>query len=223
MVDIRLSEVTERIAAAARRSGRHPSEVTLVVVTKYFPDEAVAAVVAAGARRLGENRATGLRRRAAAHPDVEWHFVGRLQSNKAKKVRPVAAVLHSMDRRSLLDAWSKPGESIPPVYVQVDLAGEPQKGGATPDDTPRLVEECVSRGVDVLGLMAIPPAEDEPEASRRWFAALRELRDRIASDHPAVTGLSMGMSADFEVAVEEGATVLRVGRAILGPSGRDED
>lgn len=109
------------------------------------------------------------------------------------------------------------------MYLQVDLAGEPQKGGVAPDDLPALVETCARLEIEMLGLMTIPPRGDTPEAARPWFERLRGLRDRVVREHPGVMGLSMGMTEDFEVAVAEGATVLRVGRAILDPFEDDED
>lgn len=218
-----LRAVRERIDAAAVAAGRDPAEIELVVVTKYAPDAAVAAVIAEGGTMLGENRADGLESRARMFPDAEWHFIGHLQRNKVGRVRPLAAVLHSMDRASLARSWAGGETPPPPVYLQVDLAGEPQKGGVAPDDLPALVETCARLEIEMLGLMTIPPRGDTPEAARPWFERLRGLRDRVVREHPGVMGLSMGMTEDFEVAVAEGATVLRVGRAILDPFEDDED
>lgn len=217
-----LTEVETRIAAAAARAGLDASDIDLIVVTKYASEAAVRAVISEGAALLGENRADGIARRATAFPNVAWHFIGQLQRNKVNRVRPVTSVLHSMDRIRLARAWSREPRP-PPVYVQVDLAGEPQKGGAAPADVPAVVEACHELEIEVLGLMTIPPAGDHPEDARPWFARLRSLRDSVARDHPGVRGLSMGMSDDFEVAVEEGATVLRVGRAIFDVFDGDED
>jgi len=217
-----LSEVGERIRAAAARAGRPVSGIDLVVVTKYGSDAAVRAVIADGATICGESRADGIERRAPAFPDVEWHFIGHLQRNKVTRVRPHTDVLHSLDSPRLATTWGKVSP-CPPAYVQVDLAGEPQKGGVPPSDLPLLLEGCAELGVEVRGLMVIPPRGDGPESARPWFERLRILRDRVVGDHPGVVGLSMGMSDDFEVAVEEGATVLRVGRAILDPFEDDED
>lgn len=214
-----LNPVRERIAARADTCGRDLEGITLVVVTKYATDRAVEAAIAEGASILGESRAGGLAARADAFPDAEWHFIGHLQRNKAARVRRSAAVLHSMDRASLARTWSRTEETPPPVYVQVDLAGEAQKGGVAPDGAAALVESCSDLGIEVLGLMTIPPLGNSPEDARPWFRQLRGLRDRIAADHPTVTGLSMGMTDDFEVAIEEGATVLRVGRAIFDTFG----
>jgi pyridoxal phosphate enzyme (YggS family) len=217
-----LTEVRRRIAAAATRVGRDPDEIDLVVVTKYASDPAVRAILSEGVTRLGESRAGGIERRAGSFPDVEWHFIGHLQRNKVNRVRPVTDVLHSMDRDRLARAWARRPDP-PPVYVQVDLAGETQKGGVAPGGVPGLLALCAELEIEVRGLMTIPPRGRSPEDARRWFDELRALRDRVAGDHDADLGLSMGMSDDFEVAVEEGATILRVGRAILEPLEDDED
>lgn len=217
-----LTAVRARIVAAAARAGRDPAGIDLVVVTKYASDDAVAAVIRAGASRLGESRADGLEHRASAFPRVEWHFIGHLQRNKVNRVRRHTAVLHSMDRLDLARAWARDG-GAPPVFVQVDLAGEPQKGGVDPTGVLPLVEGCRRLGMEVRGLMTIPPRSSTPEDARPWFSRLRDLRDRVVRDHPEASGLSMGMTEDYEVAVEEGATVLRVGRAILDPFEQHED
>ncbi len=187
----------------------------LVVVVKYASDDQVAAVIGDGATDLGESRAQALTPRAARFDGVSWHFVGRLQRNKAAAVRRSAHLLHSMDRASLARTWADPG--APPVLVQVDLAGEQQKGGVSVAEAPALVETCRELGIEVRGLMTVPPRPESPEDSARWFAMLRHLRDRIAADHPEVKELSMGMTDDFEVAIAEGATIVRVGRAIFDP------
>ncbi len=210
----RLSSVRERVAASAARAGRSPDEVSIVAVSKAQPDDRVRAAYEAGHRTFGENRAQGLVDHVDLLPgDVAWHFVGRLQSNKSRVVRPRVTALHSLDRLSLAEAWLKGPGSPPPVYVQVDLAGEPQKGGVAADDAGILVERCRGLGIEVLGLMVLPPIDGEP---RRWFAELRELRDRLEPSVGPLPGLSMGMSADFEQAVEEGSTVIRVGTTIFG-------
>jgi uncharacterized pyridoxal phosphate-containing UPF0001 family protein len=130
-------------------------------------------------------------------------------------VRRDAALLHSMDRTGLAERWA--GESVPPVLVQVNVASEPQKAGVDPLQAPALVERCHELGIEVRGLMTVPPRVDRAADAARWFSALRDLRDQIAVNHPGVTELSMGMTDDFEVAVAEGATILRVGRAIFDP------
>ena len=211
-----LAAVERRMEAACRRSGRDRSDVTLVAVTKGRPVEAIRMLYDQGQRDFGENRAQELRDKVNELPgDIRWHFIGPLQTNKVRIVRPAATVLHSMDRESLAVAWMKGPGSPPPVYLQVNIGEEDQKSGAAPDDAPAFCDRLVSLGITVLGLMAIPPLADDPEDVRHHFTAMHLLRDRIAADHPPVTGLSMGMSDDFEVAIEEGATSIRVGRAIF--------
>lgn len=205
-----------RVESAAGRCDRHPSEVTLVAVGKGRPVEAIVELYEAGHRDFGENRADELAAKAAVLPsDIRWHFVGHLQSNKARMVRPTAALLHSLDRASLAGAWLKGSGSAPPVLVQVNIGHEPQKSGVDPERALEFAIEVSSLGLTVAGLMAIVPMVDEPELARPYFSALASLRREIAEVLPTVSVLSMGMSDDFEVAVEEGATCIRVGRAIF--------
>ncbi|OFW66652.1 MAG: YggS family pyridoxal phosphate enzyme [Actinobacteria bacterium RBG_16_68_21] len=218
-----LSAVRAAVVAAAERAGRDPAEITLVGVSKYATDEAMLRAYDEGLRDFGENRAEDLAVRVALLPgDVRWHFVGRLQGNKVRRVRPVTHLLHSLDRVELASYWMKGPGAPPPALVQVNLGREPQKGGVAPEGTLSLVAAAVALGIDVRGLMTVPPLAPDGEAARPYFRALRELRDRIATSHPGVRELSMGMTDDFAVAVAEGATVLRVGRAIFGPI-RDGD
>jgi hypothetical protein len=210
-----LSDVRGRIARAAGRAGRDPGEITLVGVSKYASDPAVVAAQKEGLGDFAENRASEFVARSRLVV-ARWHFVGRLQGNKVRLVRPIAHLLHSLDRPELAEYWMKGPGSPPPALVQVDLAGEPQKGGIDPEHTASLVTVAEGLGVEIVGLMTVPPLAEEAEASRPWFRSLRDLRDRIRESHPAVVHLSMGMTNDFEVAVEEGATMLRVGRAIFG-------
>ncbi len=217
MVADRLSEVRARVAAAAVRAGRSPGAVTLVAVGKAHPPKLLAAAYAAGQRVFGENRAHELAAKAPELPaDVEWHFIGPLQRNKVRLVRPLVALLESMDRPSLATAWAR-GGGAPPVLVEVNVGLEPQKAGVAPDRAAELVDRLVELGVEVRGLMAIPPAGADPEASRPHFRTLADLGARLRERHPGLVELSMGMTDDYEVAVEEGATILRVGRAIFGP------
>lgn len=211
-------EVLERIAEAERRLGRTGDSVTVVAVSKTKTPDEVMALYEMGHRDFGENRAAEMAEKAAVLPrDINWHFVGALQSNKARLIRPSTSLLHSMDRLSLAAAWMKGAGLAPPVLVQVNVGAESQKSGAPVDEAPRLVSELISLGVDVKGLMAIPPVSRVPEESRPFFRLLATLRSQIAAEHPSVTELSMGMSDDFEVAIEEGASLIRVGRAIFGP------
>lgn len=214
----RLSEVRARIAAAAEGAGRDPGRITLVAVSKTATDEQVLAAAAAGQRDFGENRAAELAERAARLPDdLRWHFVGRLQGNKVRRVRPVTHLLHSLDRADLVGYWAKGPGRPPPALVEVNVSGEAQKAGVGPDEAPALVETALAMGIEVRGLMTMAPLGDDPEEARPWFRRLAGLRDRIAAEHPGVAELSMGMTDDYEVAVQEGATILRVGRAIFGP------
>lgn len=214
LVDTQLAVVRERVAQAAQRSGRHVDEVALVAVSKGHPVERVALAYEAGQRIFGESRAQELSAKVSAMPsDVEWHFIGPLQRNKVKLVRPVVRVLHSLDRDELARAWN----TGPDALLQVRLGGEDTKHGFEPADALRAVSAASAEGVAITGLMTIPPPVDNPDDNRPWFAALRRLRDRIQKEHEAVSHLSMGMSGDFEVAIEEGATMVRVGSAIFGP------
>jgi pyridoxal phosphate enzyme (YggS family) len=214
-----LSVVRERIAAAAARCGRAAAEITLVAISKEADDQAVLAAYEQGHRDFGENRASGLVERIKLLPgDARWHFVGRLQGNKVRRVRPVTHLLHSLDRSELAHYWLKGPGLPPPVLVQVNVAAEPQKAGVAVEDTEDLVQLALGLGLDVRGLMTMPPATADPERSRLYFRELAALRDRLWRRWPQLTELSMGMTDDFEVAVEEGATILRVGRAIFCPS-----
>ncbi len=206
-----VTDVRERIAAAARRSGRDLATIRLVAATKTVEPERVRAVVEAGVTDVGENRAQELVAKAgalvAAGLECRWHFLGQLQTNKVRALAPRVACWQSVDRLALGReiAGRAPGAS---VFVQVNLAGEPQKGGCDPSGAAALADGLRGIGLAVDGLMTVPPHDGDP---RRWFAALRDLAGRTGVD-----GLSMGMSEDFEIAVEEGATILRVGRSLFG-------
>lgn len=211
-----LASVSARMLAACERAGRSADDVELLVVSKGRSIEAIRRLYEAGHRAFGENRAQELRDKVPEMPaDVRWHFIGPLQTNKVRVVRPAVVALHSMDRESLAFAWLKGQGMPPPVYVEVNVGNEPQKAGVAPPDLGSFCDRLAGMGVPMVGLMAIPPVGEEPEDSRPHFARLRSLRDTIAGDHPEIVGLSMGMTDDFEVAIEEGATVIRVGRAIF--------
>jgi pyridoxal phosphate enzyme (YggS family) len=213
-----LETVRLSIAAAAERSGRDVETITLIAVGKTHPVEALMKVYEAGHREFGENRAAELATKAAAMPpDVRWHFIGPLQRNKVRLVRPVAELLHSMDRLNLAEAWLKGPGTAPPALLEINVADEPQKSGISLDAAPAMTDRLVALGVDLRGLMAIPPLVDTPEQSRMFFHSLARLRDELVTRHPAMQELSMGMTDDFETAIEEGATMIRVGRAIFGP------
>jgi pyridoxal phosphate enzyme (YggS family) len=221
----RLTGIRERIAAAARSAGRDPSSVRLVAVSKTFPIEAVREAFAAGQRDFGENRVQEALQKISVSADltIRWHLLGHLQANKARKAAPAFSMIQSVDRVDLLamlyKAASEAGAS-PELLVQVDLAREPTKFGAPPDNARRILDaatQCVA--ARVTGLMTLPPAPDNPEDARPWFQQLREWRDRWRADgipDAMLVELSMGMSQDFEVAVQEGATIVRVGTAIFG-------
>lgn len=223
MGSVRLTEIEERIAAAAGRVGRDPDEITLVVVTKSASPDQIRETYRLGHRDFGENRAAAMIAASGDLPgDARWHFIGRLQGNKVRRVRPVTHLLHSLDRAELAHYWMKGPGRPPPVLVQVNVGREPQKGGVDPEGAADLIGKAIDLGLDVRGLMAIPPPAAHPEEARPWFRSLAGLAGDLRRTHPGLTELSMGMTDDFEVAVEEGATLLRVGRAIFGPSGEQQ-
>jgi len=216
MEELGLAAVRTRIAAAAERVGRAADDVTLVAVSKGRPDVVVEQAYAQGQRVFGENRQQGLAARvdAGLPKGIAWHFIGPLQRRKARYVSSHVALMQSFDRRELIPLWA---DSTAPVLLQFNLGREPQKGGFDPDEADAVLEETLLAGIDVRGVMAIPPVVERPEDARRWFTNLRVIRDRFLETSPAVATLSMGMTHDFEVAIEEGATMVRVGTAIFGP------
>lgn len=212
----RYAEVLGAIESAATIAGRAPEEVSLVAVSKGHPVSAIRELYDLGHRDFGENRAQELRDKVPDLPaDIRWHFIGPLQSNKVRTVRPAVYALHSLDRLSLAKAWMKGAGRPPNAYLQVNIGAEEQKSGLPASDALPTLAELRRLSVPVVGLMAIPPLTPDPEGARKYFVALRELRDRIVVEHPAVAALSMGMTNDFDIAVTEGATVVRVGRAIF--------
>ena len=220
----RLAGVRQRVAAAAVGCGRDPQSITLIAVGKKFPAEIVRIAVEAGAVDLGENRVQEAVAKKPEVPGAKWHLIGPLQRNKVRAALEVFDIVHTLDRPELADRlqfllgerW--PGRRLD-VLVEVNIGSEPQKAGALPGVAADLLRHAL--GCDrlaVRGLMAIPPWEEDPEASRPHFRALRELRDELQRDvGVALPELSMGMSHDFEVAIAEGATMVRVGTAIFGP------
>jgi hypothetical protein len=218
MANVNLSEILQRAANAAVRSGRRPGDVVVVAIGKTFPAETLMAVYEAGHRDFGENRAQELTVKADLMPgDIRWHFVGPLQRNKVRLVRPAASLLHSMDRPALGQAWLKGSGTPPPVLIEINIGEEPQKAGVAPDQASAFIGELADLGLDIRGLMAIPPRVEKPDDARPYFRRMVELREALQSDFPQIQDLSMGMTDDFEVAIEEGATLVRVGRAIFGP------
>ena len=221
MANVNLSETLERAANAAVRAGRPPDDVVVVAVGKTFPAETLMAVYEAGHRDFGENRAQELTVKADLMPgDIRWHFVGPLQRNKVRLVRPAASLLHSMDRPVLGQAWLKGPGIPPPVLIEINVGEEPQKAGVAPNQASAFIGELADLGLDIRGLMAIPPRVEKPDDARPYFRRMVELREALQSDFPQIQELSMGMTEDFEVAIEEGATLVRVGRAIFGPRNR---
>jgi len=229
----RVAAVRRRIAAAARRGGRNPEQVTLIGVTKRVGAERVAAAVRAGLRHLGESYVQEAREKIPAvatqlassgsPAPPRWHLVGRLQRNKAREAVALFDAVQSVDRPSLARELARRAEAAGrrlPVLLQVDLSGESQKGGVAPGALDDLLDLCAALpSLEVQGLMTIPAPAEDREQARPVFARLRELRDALRT-RPGSGGLrhlSMGMSADFEVAVEEGATLVRVGTALFGP------
>ena len=224
LIGERLHEVRGRIERAAERAGRDASEVVLVTVAKTFPLDVVAAAIEAGATDIGENRAQELRDKMAVLGDrARWHFLGPLQSNKVRNVAGRVDLIHSVDRFGLGEAIARRASSVgttQDVLVEVNLAGEASKAGVEPARAAALAEEIDAlEGIAVRGLMAIPPATNDPNEARGYFRDLAGLRDDIVARVPSATGLSMGMTRDFETAIEEGATWVRVGEAIFGPRG----
>jgi PLP dependent protein len=215
----RLLEVRERIARAAQRTGRDPASVRLLAISKAQPAEKIRAAYAAGQREFGENYAQELKAKAAELNGLEglrWHFVGHLQSNKAKLVAPLVQMVHTVDSESLGRELAKraAGQRLQ-ALIEVNIGGEAQKGGIAPEGALDLARALIAiPGLDLRGLMCVPPAD---ELSRPAFARLRELRDSLAASlDQALPELSMGMSGDFEEAIEEGSTLVRVGTAIFG-------
>jgi len=217
-----LSRVRARIAGAERAAGRTPGSVRLVAVSKKMTVADIEAARAAGQLDLGENYAQELRDKRealAGAPELRWHFIGPLQSNKVKLVAGRVALIHSLDAETLLEEIERRG-TPQACLVQVNVAGEAQKRGLPPAGLPAILDRfAAARAARCEGLMVIPPYADDPEAGRPHFAALRALRDREAArarPHVDLGELSMGMSHDLEVAIAEGATIVRVGTAIFG-------
>lgn len=217
-----LERVHRRIDEASARVGRDSSSVTLIAVSKTFPASRVRELMAAGHDLFGENRVQeALTKIPEVGPPARWHLIGHLQRNKARHAVGRFELIHSVDGPDLaveLDKRAAIAGIVQPVLVQINQAGEESKSGIAPEAAGEFVEKLFSLcNLDLRGLMTIPPWGTHPEESRRWFSELRELRDRIShSTGRNLPELSMGMTDDFEVAVEEGATLIRVGRAIFG-------
>lgn len=211
-----LAEVADRVEAALARSGRSPGSVTIVAVSKGRSPAEVKALYDQGHRDFGENRADELAEKSVALPtDIRWHFVGHLQSNKARTVRPSAFLLHSMDRMSLAKAWLKGSGPPPSALLQVNIGREPQKSGVDPVEAAGVAAAIAALGVPLAGVMAILPIVADPESARPYFREMIDVGRQVNVEVTAADQVSMGMTDDFEVAVEEGATLIRVGRAIF--------
>ena len=222
----RLAAVQGRIVTAAEAAGRDPCEITLISVSKTHPAAVVDEAVAAGAGNLGENRVQEAQAKKPGVREARWHLIGPLQRNKARAALEVFDVIHTVDRPEIAsrlqflleEHWP---DRVVEVLLEVNVGDEPQKAGVSPAELRELLDEVWALDqLAVRGLMAIPPFAAEPEASRPYFRSLRELRDRTEEDTGRpLPELSMGMSHDFEIAVEEGATLVRVGTAIFGSRG----
>ena len=213
-----LAAVETRVANACARAGRQRNDVTLIAVTKTFPAEAVDAVIAAGATNAGENRVQEARdKKPLVAGTARWHLIGHLQSNKAKEAVRLFDVIHTVDELELAEKiarYASASGKVQDVLIEVNIGREPQKAGTNPDDVVKLAAACRSLdGIRLRGLMAIPPV-GEADEMRPYFRDLRRLRDETG-----LVELSMGMTDDFEVAIEEGSTMIRVGRAIFGSRG----
>ena len=202
-----VARVREEIAAAAGRAGRDPGDVELLAAVKYLDVADVGVLAEAGVTVMGENRAQQLEAKAAAWPDVRWHFIGQLQSRKVKVILPLVELIHSVASESALAQLERHGTPQTEVLIEVNVAGEDAKAGIPPSALPGFLERCPVR---VAGLMGMPPFADDPESSRPHFAALKRLADEHGLQH-----LSMGTSQDYAVAVEEGATIVRVGSVLF--------
>lgn len=210
-----LSDITARIRAAEAAAGRDAGSVTLIAVSKVQPRDRVAAVVGEGQRVFGENRVQEAEGRwpefRAAHPDIKLHLIGPLQTNKARAAMAFFDAIHTVDRVKLARTIARIADetgACPELFVQVNTGAEPQKAGVLPDDAPALLAECRALSLPVAGLMCIPPFDDDPAPHFELLRAMAEAE--------GLAGLSMGMSADFEEAIAEGATHVRVGSAIFG-------
>lgn len=221
-IAVQLEAVQARIAAACERAGRKAGAVELLAVSKTFPVEVIEDAVAAGQLLFGENKVQELLAKQPLLPSrLQWHIIGHLQSNKVRKILPVVQAVHSVDSLDLARDINRIGGELglfPKVYLEVNVAAESTKYGFKPDALKQQLEELYALDrLEIQGLMCIPPFELNPENSRKSFVFLRTLRDELEKAGGApLPRLSMGMSHDFDVAIEEGATIVRVGSAIFG-------
>lgn len=223
-ISANITLINERIRVAAEAAGRNPATVRLVAVSKTRPAADISAAFRAGQSVFGENYIQELvPKLAEVLEDVQWHFIGHLQSNKVKYIAGRVALIHSVDRISLAQEidrqWGRLGK-VCDILIQVNISGETTKSGTTDEGALQLVRECaLLPNISVKGLMTMPPFFDDPDAARPYFTELRRLAETISAlqlDGVEMKELSMGMSGDFETAIEEGATLVRVGTAIFG-------
>lgn len=221
----RVKEVINEIQETALKSGRNPKEIRLLAATKSVPPERILEAIEAGIRIIGENYVQEAQKKyELIGPRVSWHMIGRLQTNKAKYAVRLFEVIHSLDSlklaQELQKAAERQGKKVK-VMIQVNLSGEITKGGISPDKVKELSERVLEfPNLELIGLMTIPPYSENPEDSRPFFRKLRELKEKLNREGFPLTELSMGMSNDFKVAIEEGATILRIGTLIFGPRSR---
>jgi len=219
-IERRLEIVRARIAAAARRAGRSPASIRLVLASKTQPGDAIRAASRAGARDFGENyvqEAIAKRAELADLTEIRWHLIGHLQTNKARTAARAFALIHSVDSVRLAEALGRAQPSpLVRALIEVNLGAEASKTGVAADGVAAMLD-AVRGMIEIEGLMTIPPPAASAETTRPYFARLREMRDRLAAQSGlALSELSMGMSDDFEIAIEEGATIVRIGRAVFG-------
>ena len=220
-----IKNINRRIKEAAERAGRDPNKIKLVAVTKRVEAERIKQALDLGINTFGENYAQEFRDKCKAlseqiDKEIKWHFIGQLQKNKVKYLVGKVEMIHSLDSLSVAKEINKRAESLEttvPVLIEVDTGGEESKGGVTPTGLKDFLNELKELpSIEVQGLMTMPPYFDNIEMARPYFIKLRELRDELAQSFPNLNELSMGMSGDFEIAIEEGATIIRVGSAIFG-------
>ncbi len=217
-----LASVESRIAAACLRAGRPRATVELIAVSKTFPAEAIREASECGQRLFGESRLQEAEPKISALPaSLSWHFIGGVQRNKVRRILPLFETIHAIDSLKLATYTDQVAAELglfPKVFLQVNVAGEASKGGFEPDELRQQLESVMAlERLEIQGLMTIPPAGPDAESARPWFIALRELRDQLVAETGiGLPHLSMGMSSDYEVAIEEGATLVRVGSAIFG-------
>lgn len=221
-IEKNLSQVRERMERAAARVGRDPGEIRLIAVSKTVPIERIKEAIAAGAMIFGENYVQEARHKIEeiGRTGIQWHFIGHLQTNKAKYAVKLFDLIHSVDSIKVaraLDTRAAAEGKVMDCLIEANISQEESKFGITSEHTLTLAQEMTKlKNISLKGLMTMPPYFDDPESSRPYFIALRQLKEAIARDGIPLSELSMGMTTDFEVAIEEGATIVRVGRAIFG-------